>query len=672
MSSYLTDLLLGPASVALGRGMVPSVPRPDVRRPGPSPFVQEPLYPTGGLNTGSAPSDSPITGNSTTQYSEGEAPSYKGGLTVTPFRRGTARPEDVPGSMPFELSANYATNLLKESFGLGGYKYNELTGQIEQDYLKGISFALPPALAAFAGAGQAINRKNLMDIGTKAAAQEEGYALGMLNGQVIGLSPSIGGGDTRVLSGVLPEGLSDQQRRQITEQLEDIGASSRETFRLEQEERQRRMDMSQADQVEIDSGAGIYQTDDHIDPMRPNPRYTPPSSPDYYGDPGDDSAIAGTPTQYSVNDSSSSSSSSDSDSDYQKEVFGMAAGGKADPVQSTGFVSGSPDNYTKAQTVADDEYRRVKEGSFVINAPATEELQQRGMLPVGVDNSTKNTTIKANKGGMIDVALSKGEYVLEPKDAQRIGYDNLRKINNRGKAEVDRRQTASGGGFIDGYASGDDVTRPTPSPVRLAAIQDKNVVEKPLTLQQAYDRVKNKFSSVELANKEIDSIIDELPSEDVLAFMMLREASVLGREGMRASGHVAVNRVNSEYKDFSKITDIASLAKAKTAQGGYQFNVFNISDFRQGLKELTQTKYGKQAYREARDLAEEIFYNLDEDNTRGALFFRNPATSTDRDFEAKVRDAKYIPTLTVRGEKSTQEYYRPIELMNPEDTRYIY
>ena len=114
------------------------------------------------------------------------------------------------------------------------------------------------------------------------------------------------------------------------------------------------------------------------------------------------------------------------------------------------------------------------------------------------------------------------------------------------------------------------------------------------------------------------------------------------------------------------------MAKAKTRQGGYQFNVFNISDFRKGLYDLTQTEYGKKAYQEARDLAEEIFYELDEDNTRGALFFRNPATSTDKDFESKVQNAEYIPTLTVRGQKSTQEYYRPIELMDAEDTRYIY
>ena len=125
---------------------------------------------------------------------------------------------------------------------------------------------------------------------------------------------------------------------------------------------------------------------------------------------------------------------------------GMADGGSVDPVQGNGFVEGSPDNYTKAQTVADDENRQVREGSFVLNAPTTEKLQKAGLLPKGVDNPDKNSTIKANKGGLMDVALSKGEYVIEPEEAQRIGYSFLEQLNDQGKAEVDRRQGMKKGG----------------------------------------------------------------------------------------------------------------------------------------------------------------------------------------------------------------------------------
>ena len=121
----------------------------------------------------------------------------------------------------------------------------------------------------------------------------------------------------------------------------------------------------------------------------------------------------------------------------------MANGG--DLLQKTGFVSGSPDTFTEEETVADTEYRKLREGSYVLNAPTVEELQNAGILPRGVDNSKNTAKIKAGKGGLIDVALSKGEVVLEPEEAQELGYDFLDSINNRGKSEVDRRQASKGG-----------------------------------------------------------------------------------------------------------------------------------------------------------------------------------------------------------------------------------
>ena len=127
-------------------------------------------------------------------------------------------------------------------------------------------------------------------------------------------------------------------------------------------------------------------------------------------------------------------------------IVKKSEGGK---VQKTGFVEGSPDNYAKGDTVADTVKTKVRENSFVLNAPTVERLQEAGMLPKGVDNSNKNATIKANKGGLMDVALSKGEYVIEPEEAQRIGYSFLEKINDQGKPEVDRRQMLSNGGIVD-------------------------------------------------------------------------------------------------------------------------------------------------------------------------------------------------------------------------------
>ena len=72
----------------------------------------------------------------------------------------------------------------------------------------------------------------------------------------------------------------------------------------------------------------------------------------------------------------------------------------------------------------------------------TEKLQKAGVLPKG------NQKRKAAKGGkMMEVALSKGEYVVEPKDVPKFGgYGFLETVNDMGKPEVERRQAMRNGG----------------------------------------------------------------------------------------------------------------------------------------------------------------------------------------------------------------------------------
>jgi hypothetical protein len=449
MTDAIRGLLQNRLSLEAGRviaGQVPTTPsaRPSAR-PGPKPFEQQELFPVRRVTDVSQEAV-----NEFAQQEEGEGGGYSGtghpisgakplDLTVRPFVRGTDRPEDVPGSVPPGVNAAYAGQLIQQAFGFGGYKYNPLTGRVEKDDVRTLSLAVPPAMGIFMGFGQAINRKNLMRIGRMADAQEEGYALGMLGNQVIGVSPApVGSG--YVLSGVLPQGLDHRQRQTITEQLLGISEQSRSQFKAEQAERQRRINQSQADQVEIESGAGLFQPGDK--PAQPDSRFTTATETSYATDPGESPSPS----------SSSNYGSSYSSTDYSfEDVRGRAKGG---PVQRTGFVEGSPDNYTKSETVADTVNTQVRENSFVLNAPTVETLQQAGMLPKGVDKSNKNTTIKANKGGLMPVALSKGEYVIEPEEAQRIGYSFLEKLNDQGKAEVDRRQSAADGGAIDGYSNG--------------------------------------------------------------------------------------------------------------------------------------------------------------------------------------------------------------------------
>ena len=506
MTDFLTRMIEGPIANEVGRqvgNLVPVAPTPTrpsaipPGRPEPKPFVQ------GDLPTIRRVTE--VSQESVDQYAAQDYSDDEGGpsgnqyavkaagpidLTVTSFVRGTDRPEDVPGEIEPGFNVAYAGQLIEKGFGINQYRYNPLTGRVEQDSAKALSLALPSPISAAMGIGEALNRKNLQRIGRLADAQEEGYALGMLQGRVVGVSPSPFGGYT--LSGVLPQNLTEEQRRTVAEQLLGISQKSRTEFAKQQEERQRRVEASQATQEETDAGAGLFQPGDQ--PATPDPRVTVPDT-SYSGDESQFGAGSGggggsyfsdlgssqpSDPGYSYSayepggEYSSNSYSINSDpkpGGYSMRAEGgrvsMADGGSADPVQGNGFVDGSPDNYTESQTVADDEYRRVRPGSFVMNAPMTEKLQEAGLLPKGVDNPAKKSTIKANKGGMIDVALSKGEYVFEPEEAKEIGYDVLNKINNMGKPEVDRRQAARGGGFADGYQGGGE---PQPAGTDLSRI----------------------------------------------------------------------------------------------------------------------------------------------------------------------------------------------------------
>lgn len=183
-------------------------------------------------------------------------------------------------------------------------------------------------LSSFMGVGAAMSQRNLTNIQNKMRAGEKGYAVGMFNGRIIGVSPGPFGGYT--FSGVLPEGLTPQQRNQLAEQLLAMGGPRPEA---DEGLGGPAGDIPDPDTglttPESEVGAGDFDPDTdtpatpvptdppppppagdpgddstsaditfiNIGADEPSPDYTPPPSYDYYGDPGDDSASAGTPSQ---------------------------------------------------------------------------------------------------------------------------------------------------------------------------------------------------------------------------------------------------------------------------------------------------------------------------------------------------------------------------------------
>ena len=329
-------------------------------------------------------------------------------------------------------------------------------------------------------AGSFISKKNLENIEKNIAEGNSGYALGMLDGKIIGVSPGLFGGS--VLSGVLPSGLSAEQRRQLTSNL----LSTRETAENPKDFAVSPTPTPESTDAEMASaGSANIVTDSSGRPVTQGGdpsssgygsyvttgqgQYVDPSVIQDQGDAMTAAAEAAAPyanmTEDDFNPSDPGGSGGSTSQDFSAPSYDyddfsgtpFASGGEAskDPVQSTGFVDGPPQNYAKGTTVADTENHRVRVGSFVLNAPTTERLQKEGKLPKGPQKR------KAAKGGkMMDVALSKGEYVIDVDDIGKFGgYAVLEKENDKGKPEVERRQAAAQGGFLGGYQKGGEVNR---------------------------------------------------------------------------------------------------------------------------------------------------------------------------------------------------------------------
>jgi len=382
--------------------------------------------------------------------------------------------------------------------GMTRKEFNPLTGR-EEFVSNPASFLLTGPLAplgAVGKLGEAISKKTfqpkLQDAIIKAALGQDGFKVGSLGGG----APVVVSGDGEIIG---DKGLIDsflqrtgRTQSQLIKEIQSLGDSGRGYLGGLRDDF---LTLGRAGELSSDDVGKynqlIYDLDVTSDQMRqfgldfetpeflgfqPTDLNTPPdySNPLYdYGDefgnipdseettsyspPTYDPGIFDQPefTGYTPPDNSDSgydapspssdSSSSGSDYSFGDTGFGtgddkygaLAAGGH---VQGTGFVSGPPNQYTKKETVADTENRKVKEGSFVLNAPTVEKLMKQGVLPKGVDKSRKKSKIKASKGGFVDVALSKGEIVLAPEDAKKIGYNFLNKLNDTGKAEVSRRQ----------------------------------------------------------------------------------------------------------------------------------------------------------------------------------------------------------------------------------------
>ena len=128
---------------------------------------------------------------------------------------------------------------------------------------------------------------------------------------------------------------------------------------------------------------------------------------------------------------------------------GMQNGGNTtEVVQPAGFIAPDP-NATDQQEIADDKPMDAKKGDFIINAPAAEEAGKQDiqrMIDTAITNlQEKGVDVrfgnpKMNIRDKVKLLVSRNEVYIPAVIAKEIGYDRLKKINNRGKREVQRRQ----------------------------------------------------------------------------------------------------------------------------------------------------------------------------------------------------------------------------------------
>ena len=330
------------------------------------------------------------------------------------------RPQQRDSTSPDSFYGTAATGGSdSQSFYTGPINVTGMTRSVADQFVgmpKGVSVGISgTGLGTFAGLGAAASKMNLERIEKKIAAGEEGYGLAMFNGRIVGVSPGIFGDDSFVFSGVLPEGLTHKQRVELRDAImatrtpatSDAGFEA--TMPPPEPSDEERAASGRANivydgdgnPVTVGSGRdfGNYVTTDsgkYVSQAELENRTQPSKLPMKL-------AAAARQNQSDDDNSTSSATQYSMDTGYEDRSYfgdisgpfskgghvGMADGGSADPVQGNGFVEGSPDNYTKAQTVADDENAKYEKAHLCSTHPPLKNYRKRGCYQKGLTTQIK-------------------------------------------------------------------------------------------------------------------------------------------------------------------------------------------------------------------------------------------------------------------------------------------
>lgn len=253
---------------------------------------------------------------------------------------------------------------------------------------------------------------------------------------------------------------------------------------------------------------------------------------------------------------------------------------------TSGFKNVDPDSVSKAQSIADNRYTTVKAGSFVVNQPANEKNEKK--LDKIVADASKRTTMKdGGKAGMVDVALSDGERLIEPEVVAQIekkhGKGFLDKLNNEGKPEVKRRQAKYGEkiGAADGGFLADQG-------MELSDVGDDVDMQEYMPVSDELKAKLSKFAGRKPQRGQIKNFIKSLSPEDKLTVLFLTETQSTTDpvESMEAIGEVVKNRIGSNYYDFKNIKTLDDALLKQTRKGAFHFSGLEPSTLYARAKEV--------------------------------------------------------------------------------------
>jgi hypothetical protein len=252
---------------------------------------------------------------------------------------------------------------------------------------------------------------------------------------------------------------------------------------------------------------------------------------------------------------------------------GMQNGGNTtEVVQPAGFIAPDP-NATDQQEIADDKPMDARQGDFIINAPAAEEAGKQDiqrMINTAISNlQEKGVDVrfgnpKINIRDKVKLLVSRNEVYIPAIIAKEIGYDRLKKINNRGKREVQRRQEESqqdekpqARGFIQ-KKKGD-------------VVQQSGFIPTPVTKDMATFTVfKNFLKKKKPLRADIERLIDRTPDDKNRLSLLAATETVLSNskpEEIEAVIQTIVNRVNDKTFEFRNINTVIDAMKQRSRRG---------------------------------------------------------------------------------------------------------